>query len=31
MPDRAHHLVRRLPDYLSTSQRLWSFVDTWQS
>ncbi|HVW04041.1 MAG TPA: hypothetical protein VHB78_03490 [Vicinamibacterales bacterium] len=28
-PDRAHHLVRRLPDYLAATERLWSFVDAW--
>jgi hypothetical protein len=31
--DPAHgpHLVRRLPDYLVQSDRLWTFVDTWAS
>lgn len=31
--DAAHapHLVRRLPDYLTQSERLWAFVDTWTS
>jgi hypothetical protein len=30
-PERAPHLVRRLPDYLALSERLWTFVDTWTS
>jgi hypothetical protein len=31
--DAAHaaHLVRRLPDYLAQSERLWAFVDSWTS
>jgi hypothetical protein len=30
-PERAHHLVPRLPDYLAASEQLWAFVDTWTS
>lgn len=30
-PEHAPHLVRRLPDYLALSERLWTFVDTWTS
>lgn len=30
-PERASHLVARLPDYLATSERLWAFVDSWTS
>ena len=28
-PLQARHLVRRLPDYLHASERLWAFVDGW--
>jgi hypothetical protein len=28
-PDKARHLVRRLPDYLKASEQLWAFVDGW--
>jgi len=30
-PEGAPQLVRRLPDYLALSERLWTFVDTWTS
>lgn len=30
-PQTAHRLVRRLPDYLATSEQLWMFVDSWPS
>lgn len=30
-PAYAHRLVRRLPDYLNLSERLWTFVDSWTS
>lgn len=30
-PERARHLVPRLPDYLEASERLWAFVDAWPS
>jgi hypothetical protein len=30
-PEQAPALVRRLPDYLALSERLWTFVDTWTS
>jgi hypothetical protein len=28
-PARARHLVRRLPEYLAATERLWAFVDAW--
>jgi hypothetical protein len=28
-PEHAHRLVRRLPEYLATAERLWAFVDAW--
>lgn len=30
-PTHAPQLVRRLPDYLDLSERLWQYVDTWTS
>ncbi len=28
-PDSARHLVRRLPEYVAVTERLWAFVDGW--
>jgi hypothetical protein len=28
-PEHARHLVRRLADYLTATERLWAFVDAW--
>ncbi|MEO8483618.1 MAG: hypothetical protein ABI634_15495 [Acidobacteriota bacterium] len=28
-PDSARHLVRRLPEYIAVTERLWAFVDGW--
>jgi hypothetical protein len=30
-PDTARHLVRRLPDYVALTERLWAFVDGWNA
>jgi hypothetical protein len=30
-PNRGHHLIGELPAYLSASEALWAFVDTWRS
>jgi hypothetical protein len=30
-PERSHHLVRRMTDYLEASRKLWAFVDAWKS
>jgi hypothetical protein len=30
-PDSARHLVRRLPDYVALTERLWAFVDGWDA
>ncbi len=30
-PAHAPHLVRRLPEYLTQSERLWAYVDSWTS
>ena len=31
MPEGARHVSRRLPEFLSAAERLWSSVDQWQS
>jgi hypothetical protein len=30
-PDSARHLVRRLPEYIAVTERLWAFVDGWDA
>lgn len=30
-PDSARHLVRRLPEYIGVTERLWAFVDGWDA